>query len=91
MLQCLSLLFAVSAMILAYGMFVQSCRGKHRKYLAIAHIQDLAFVLEKTPKLADAIAQLAVLPKPPSGTGWLSPVIGAIEFQQHLIQVRLSI
>lgn len=50
--------------------------------------KDLVYVLRKSPQLLEEIIKIAIIPRPPYGAGWLAPTMGAIEFLQHLTQVR---
>lgn len=49
--------------------------------------KDRRFVLNRSAALLAEMANLAALPRPPAGYGWLAPAVGSIEFLQHLVQV----
>ena len=49
---------------------------------------DSHYVLRKSPQLLEEIVKIAAMPRPPHGSGWLAPTMGAIEFLQHLTQVK---
>lgn len=34
--------------------------------------------------------QMAIIPRPPVGHGWLRPAIGVVELSQSVVQVRFS-
>lgn len=51
-------------------------------------VKDRRFVLNRSAALLAEMANLSALPRPPLGYGWLAPLVGSIEFLQHLIQVR---
>jgi translocation protein SEC63 len=51
-------------------------------------VKDRRFVLNRSAALLAEMVNLAALPRPPLGYGWLAPMVGSIEFLQHLIQVR---
>lgn len=51
--------------------------------------KDCRFVLNRSAALLAEMVNLAALPRPPSGYGWLAPAVGSVEFLQHLIQVQL--
>lgn len=48
--------------------------------------KDRRFVLNRSAALLAEMANLAALPRPPAGYGWLAPAVGSIEFLQHLVQ-----
>lgn len=50
-------------------------------------LKDQRFVLKKAPVLVEEIIKIAGIPKPPYGLGWLAPLLGGIEFMQHMVQV----
>jgi translocation protein SEC63 len=51
-------------------------------------VKDRRFVLNRSAALLAEMANLSALPRPPLGYGWLAPLVGSIEFLQHLIQVQ---
>lgn len=58
--------------------FARACSSwPHPPHLPCTHQADLRFVLTKCPLLLDEMIKIAILPRPPSGYGWLVSGAGA--------------